>query len=293
MEILSIDKAQAEGGLLMDGQGIALTRNVERLDALTRHGVVIDGFCLVYIESGQASLSIGGKMLRLTSGEMLVINAGHPVTEIMMSVGLSLRALFVSYEMMDTLANKLRLSWTLRSRARDTSHFLLQIDEEEGRNICHYYDLLESNRKTTPHQRQTIDALCEAFGFDLLDVMERHSQIEERSLDARRQNTSGDYHFDRFMRLLVQTHPLQRQVSWYADQLNISAKYLSMICQKVAHTKPSTLIEQELTQQAVALLKESSMSVKEISQELGFCNQSHFGTYMRRATGKGPNELRS
>ena len=292
MEIISIDKVHSMGRALGEGQGIALTQNFEELDNLTRDGVVLDGFCIVYLEAGQASFCLDGETLRIGAGEMLFISGGHPATDIMMSAGMKFKAVFMSYEMMDELSNKLRLSWSLRAKARDFGHFCQPLSADEGRNFCHYYDLLDSKRTATRHQQQIITTLCEAFGYDLLDMMEHHGLFEQVQGGPTHSNTSGDHHFDRFMHLVMETHPIQRQVSWYADQLNITAKYLSMICQKVAHESPSTIIERELTQQALQLLKDSSLSVKEISQELGFNNQSHFGTYLKRVTGKGPGEMR-
>lgn len=294
MKVINFDSPNTPLELLDNSLHIAMTQDLARLEFLARGGVVLEGFCLVYIESGQASFSIDGQTVRCSSGELLYINGGHPVTDIMMSTGLKFRAVYLSYELFDTLVTRLRVSWTLRSRSREFSHVCFRLEPLEGRNICHYYDLLESKRQYTRHHIQTIDSLCEAFGYELLDLMENHELIDHNGdASTTHPNTSADQYFERFVQLINGEEVVVRQVAWYADMLNITPKYLSMICQKVVHESPSAIIERELSQQAIRMLQESSMSVKQISQHFRFANQSHFGTYLKRVTGKGPQEYRN
>ncbi len=44
---------------------------------------------------------------------------------------------------------------------------------------------------------------------------------------------------------------------------------------------------------AKSLLRASTLSVQEISDRLGFQNQSHFGTFFRRAVGVSPKAFRT
>ena len=84
----------------------------------------------------------------------------------------------------------------------------------------------------------------------------------------------------------------QHRVEWYADRLHLSPKYLSNVFKQTLNTSPNTFIDHALLRQAKSLLSSTSLSVQQISNQLGFQNQSHFGTFFRRQTGSSPKDFR-
>jgi AraC-like DNA-binding protein len=54
----------------------------------------------------------------------------------------------------------------------------------------------------------------------------------------------------------------------------------------------SACIEHAITQRAQTLLYTTTLSVQEIADQLGFQNQSHFGTFFKRHTGLSPAAFR-
>ena len=85
----------------------------------------------------------------------------------------------------------------------------------------------------------------------------------------------------------------QHSVGWYADQLHLAPKYLSNIIHKTLNTSPNALIDQAILRQAKSLLSSTSLSVQQISNQLGFQNQSHFGTFFKRQIGLNPSAFKS
>ena len=84
----------------------------------------------------------------------------------------------------------------------------------------------------------------------------------------------------------------QHRVEWYADRLHLSPKYLSNVFKQTLNTSPNTFIDQALLRHAKSLLSSTSLSVQQISDQLGFQNQSHFGTFFKRQTGVSPKDFR-
>lgn len=96
----------------------------------------------------------------------------------------------------------------------------------------------------------------------------------------------------KFIALVKKHFRFHRDVDFYADQLNISAKYLSSVVKRSSGVPPLKLIEDQVIIEAKSLLASSNKSIKEISEDLEFPTQSFFGRYFKRAVGVSPNAYR-
>lgn len=92
---------------------------------------------------------------------------------------------------------------------------------------------------------------------------------------------------------LVELHcRKQHTVEWYASQLCLAPKYLSNVVKQTLNTSPNAFINKALIRQAKSLLFSTSLSVQQVSDRLGFQNQSHFGTFFKRQTGLSPKAFK-
>ena len=92
---------------------------------------------------------------------------------------------------------------------------------------------------------------------------------------------------------LVELHCRTRHtVEWYASQMCLAPKYLSNVVKQTLSLSPNACIDRALIRQAKSLLSSTSLSVQQISDRLGFQNQSHFGTFFKRQTGLSPKAFK-
>ena len=84
----------------------------------------------------------------------------------------------------------------------------------------------------------------------------------------------------------------QHRVEWYAGQMCLAPKYLSNVVKQTLDVSPNRCIDQAILRQAKSLLSSTSLSVQQISDRLGFQNQSHFGTFFKRHTSLSPKEYK-
>ena len=84
-----------------------------------------------------------------------------------------------------------------------------------------------------------------------------------------------------------------RSVSFYAETLNVTSKYLSSVCKATCGETASMLIHKAVTKDIADLLSYSNKSIKEIMVELDFPSLSFFGKYVKKHFGVGPKEYRS
>jgi len=96
----------------------------------------------------------------------------------------------------------------------------------------------------------------------------------------------------RFLALVEQHSHEHHAIDWYASKMCLSPKYLANVVKQVTGRTTGDCINENLVKQAKSLLLATSLPVQQISDRLGFRNQSHFGTFFRRATGMSPKAFR-
>ena len=81
-------------------------------------------------------------------------------------------------------------------------------------------------------------------------------------------------------------------MSWYAQQLSISPKYLSLVVKRISGRTALEWIENYVTMELRVVLKNSTKSIKEIAEDMNFPNQSFLGKYFKEHVGMTPSKYR-
>lgn len=93
--------------------------------------------------------------------------------------------------------------------------------------------------------------------------------------------------------MLTAESPRRHPVTFYADKLCITPKYLSAICKKQTGCTASDLIDQTSVNYIKQMLRSSDKSIKEIANATGFDNLSFFGKFVKRKLGMSPCDYRT
>ena len=93
-----------------------------------------------------------------------------------------------------------------------------------------------------------------------------------------------------FIRLLQLHYMNERSVTFYADKLFISPKYLSLLVKKATGRSASRWIDDRVIMEARNLLRYSGKNIQQVAYMLNFSNQSSFGKYFKHLTGMSPTE---
>ena len=86
---------------------------------------------------------------------------------------------------------------------------------------------------------------------------------------------------------------LHHEVAFYADKMNISAKYMTTLIKKASGKSALQWIEDYVILDAKAQLSSTVNTIQEITFDLNFPSQSLFGRYFKRAVGMSPTEYRA
>lgn len=94
--------------------------------------------------------------------------------------------------------------------------------------------------------------------------------------------------------LLVEQHfKTAHQVAFYADLLHKSPKTISNYFALFSKKTPQQVIHERITTEAKRLLFYTEKSIKEIANELGFAEVTHFSKFFKNNTSQSPSELRN
>lgn len=99
--------------------------------------------------------------------------------------------------------------------------------------------------------------------------------------------------FRNFVRLLSEKYKEERRVAYYAQELCVTPKYLSYVVKEVSDKSAAEWIDDFVLRNVKILLKTTTLTMQQISDQLNFPNASFFTQYFKRATGQTPKAFRN
>lgn len=168
-------------------------------------------------------------------------------------------------------------------------HPLLQLKENEYDvflQYCVFFCKIENNPLTnsSPEIRKgLLSSVLYTFGA----LYRQQLPVEPVEKQSR-----ANLIFHNFLKLLVKHYTEERSISFYADKLCITPKYLGTVCREVSGKLATDIIADAVILDAKARLHNSTLTVQEISNQLHFPNASFFGRYFKRHTGFSPMQYR-
>ena len=161
-----------------------------------------------------------------------------------------------------------------------------QLDETSMQTIMHYLDLMEIlMQKESQGRRATIIQLIQSLSSFLYE-------FHANSLSSQKPFSRSEELAGQFLSLVDKHCHEHHNIKWYADMLHLTPVYISNVVKQVTGRTAGDNLTDCLVLKAKSLLLTSTLSVQQISDRLGFQNQSHFGTFFRRAVGMSPQKFR-
>lgn len=124
------------------------------------------------------------------------------------------------------------------------------------------------------------------FRVMLYHVCNVFFEEQEKNVDAINRQDEIFYRFIRDVSIDFYQH---RMIKYYAEKASLTPKYFAKIILDVSGKKANDWIDEYVILEAKTLLKNTSMTIQEISDRLNFSNQSHFSRYFNSHTGVSPN----
>ena len=281
----SLEEARHWGNAAYLDDGLVLTDRVSDApipQEPTRMNFILMALC----RKGRAQYSIDTREQTVTPGDLLFVSERHIVENYTASPDFECLCIMVSTAFYHGFIQNVKNVSSLLIFSMNNP--VVSLTPREIQVYTNYYQTIREKISDASHhyRRELVKALLLAMFYDMSGVIYR---IEQSS--AKKQSRA-DVIFARFITLLQENFRTERRVSWYAKQLDITAKYLSEVVKSVSKRTPNEWIDSYVVLEIRVLLKNSPKSIKEITEELKFPNQSFLGKYFKEHVGVSPSEYR-
>lgn len=255
---------------------------------LQRGVLVLDrGFYLILVVSGTASLHDGRQSRWLQRDDLLVLTPSLIGRISDASTDFRLSSLYIYPDYFDTLTDGQPMYCQMSGFISNRTVAVFHLDEPHARYMQQSFELFTSRMRDFPHYRDGIVRhLCSFVLLQTTDIL--CGKARSGPACIRRSNEL----FMNFRKQLVRHYQTHHELSFYARQLNISTTYLSRIVKRMTGHTVRYHLSELLRVEALRLLKNTDLGIKEIADRLGFTDQSVFGKFFMRETGMSPLKYR-
>ena len=262
-------------------------KNLQPLEGKTHD---FKGMAVGVICNGTAKVTIDGKHFELRRNSLVVLQDSSVVSDFKCSK--ACLGYFITYPKSYLSAVKVTMADLLTTNIMFGKSPCLQVSNDDILRLHSITTILSLSDKTHSNQydKQAKTLLFEAFFYTLTSIIYKYTSAE---LDVREQLSRSDDLMYRFTTLINTSCESERSVEYYAEQLGITPKYLSLVCRKKTGVNASKIIDAAVIHKAKALLQQQNMSILEVSQRLNFVSQSFFGKYFKQRTGISPSRYKS
>ncbi|WP_445431160.1 AraC family transcriptional regulator [Chryseobacterium indoltheticum] len=162
----------------------------------------------------------------------------------------------------------------------------LQLESDDLVNMTRLFEAIGSE-----HESQNV--MKQSFILSLISQIYIQSVREFSKGDEKTSATSVSYfkHYQDFENLLEESFTSQKSISFYASQLNISAKHLNRITQTVMQKTASEIITERVILEAKRMLIYLDEGLVEIAFRLGYEEYSYFARMFRKNSGITPSQF--
>lgn len=253
-----------------------------KINSREYYGCIVHLLCL----SGKGSFVYNGNSFSVCKYDIAVVNQPQLVNDIIGSDDFACEYIVAPGKLLHSLlpANNFSIQGCVRLfddpiiHVSDEESEIFRCDMENIRRRIyqrghHFYD-------------EMMGSLLQTMIYDLFDFQVSSG---ETVLTTDRMG----YITAQFFTLLKSGKPgTEREVSYYADKLNVTTKYLSDTIKRVTGTCVSTYINRAATAIIKSYLEDNSLSITQIANEMNFASVSYFSRYCSKHLGMSPANYR-
>ena len=236
--------------------------------------------------AGEGSLVFNEHCYHIVKNDLVVIPSPHRAKNLAAAPGMQVEWFAADYKFLQNLlpSNNYSIGGSI-SLNQDP---VISLTDEQARHLLEDFHRLRDRMEDRHLQfyHELMGSLCLTMMYD---IFEAHSQRE-----------ATDTHTDRTAYIVKQLMALlstgisctERDVSYYAERLNVSPKYLSSTIKRVTGHNVTSYIDRHTVPILKDYLNDERLSLTQIAERMNFTSLSYFSRYCTKHLGQSPSEYR-
>ncbi len=238
---------------------------------------------LIY-DKGCVDCKINMKSYHIESPSVVIIFKDQICQPISCSEDLKSRVIVMSRKFTDSLFDNATMNKPLQTYIQNKPMIIPNKENVFGNFFDMLLNIAKSPLKEFRFEAAKHLTLAMFYGYSF----QNHNYEVKRTKNNRKKELHNS-----FLEKVELYHKENREVSFYAEILCVSPKYLSQITKELCNRTALEIIEEYSITTIKALLSSTTMNIQQISDEMNFPSQSVFGKYFKRLTGLSPKEYRN
>lgn len=240
-----------------------------------------------YCTRGRCELDYSGETFVLEKGSVTILMANRLVTELRPSEDFKVKVIYISLSFMASCTP--HTSYGVRGGLSMYVNPIMVLTPEEQVLCERDFDAIRERieRPLSHFQGDVMMAVTQTL---FIDFYEFHARIYgEEKVSA---VSAGIVRS--FVDMLLRGDYVQnREVSYYADKLCVTPKYLSEVCKSTTGFSANFWINRFTAIELSRLLRDKSLTLTDIADRFGFGSSSQFSRYVQTYLGASPSAFRS
>lgn len=225
---------------------------------------------LLLIRKGTATVVINEQNERktLNADSLLVMTSRHVINEIELTPDFKAECVLVDTDMVD-------------------ENIIYHLTEEKHKSVSDVFNIIHN---IVRHQHINKVEMIQSM-FNVLRLILEELPYEERSISHDFKHKKEVYEI--FLHHLYRNFRKERQIRFYASNMNVSTAYLSRLVKEISGSTINEHVTSLIYKEACNLLSHSDMSIGEIADALSFSDQSALTNFFKMRAGMTPLAYRN
>lgn len=239
---------------------------------------------------GHATRIAGSHLCKLEKGMAIIVSPALPTVEVERSP--DFRECVIVVEM-STISGETAPFFPRMLPVISASIPVFHLSQDMERRMLETVRHIEEREALSPEEemfRSMNERLTELLRLQI--ILEVMYEMATDKRPAEEKVSRGEQIFVGFMQSLGQHYADRYPVSRYADEAHLTIRHFSTLIRQYTGQTPMLWITAYTISQAKHMLSQTSLSVKEISERLGFPEQFTFRKYFKTHAGVSPTDYR-
>lgn len=272
----------------MEGNNTLIAQNVIITDSLQGPGdaQLKDYLGHALCTAGSCEILFNGKRHRMSQGDLMIVRKGKLIEKVYPAPDFRVEVIYIAAKFVELCTPQ--SNYGTRGQLALFLNPIMHLSTEQFVQCRRNFDCLQLRIRQTTHHFYR-DMLINQVQSLIIDFFDFHAALYQE------QDVSTQYALlmNRFISLLESgTYREHREVTWYADQLCVTAKYLSEVAKSVSGYGANFWINRYTTADISRLLRNKSISFVQISDLFHFSSPAYFSRYVLHNLGVNPTGYR-